>query len=123
MAHTDIHLTDEHNVFKPSQIEVSVVKGDSITFSTQGGVPVALFFSPGAVGVLSPSPVVPTLLGQGEKGDFTFTSSEAGAYSVFFEKNATQPPPHYPVRPANVLLLEIDASHSGFGGPESGTRG
>jgi plastocyanin len=123
MAHTDILLTDEHNVFKPSQTEVSVVKGDSITFSTQGGVPVALFFSPGAVGVLSPSPVVPTLLGQGEKGDFTFTSSEAGAYSVFFEKNATQPPPHYPVRPANVLLLEIDASHSGFGGPESGTRG
>jgi hypothetical protein len=123
MAHTDILLRDERGVFMPSQTEVSVVKGDSITFSTQGGVPVALFFSPGAIGVLSPSPAVPTLLGQDANAQFSFTSSEAGAYSVFFETKASQPPPHYPVRPGNVLLLEIDTSHSGFSGPEVGTRG
>ena len=123
MAHTDILLTDERGVFMPSKPEVSVVKGDSISFSTQGGVPVALFFSPDAVGVLSPSPAVPTLLGQGEKSEFTFTSSEAGAYSVYFEKNASEPPAHYPVRPTNVLLLAIDTSHTGFSGPEVGTRG
>jgi hypothetical protein len=123
MAHTDIILTEEQGVFSPSQQQVSVVKGDSISFSTSDGVPVALFFSSGAVGVLSPAPSVPTMLGSGEKAEFTFSSSDAGAYSVYFEKNASEPPPHYSVRPSSVLMLEIDTSHSGFGGPESGTRG
>jgi hypothetical protein len=123
MAHTDIILTDEQGVFSPSQQQVSVVKGDSISFSTSNGVPVALFFSPGAAGVLSPAPSVPTMVAQGAKAEFTFTSSDAGAYSVYFESNASEPPPHYPVRPSNMLMLEIDTSHSGFGGPESGTRG
>jgi hypothetical protein len=123
MAHTDIIITDEQGVFTPSQPQVSVVKGDSISFSASGAVPVALFFSSGAVAVLSPAPSVPTLLGAGEKAEFTFTSSDAGAYSVFFEKDASEPPAYFPVRPSNVLLLEIDTSHSKFGGSEVGTRG
>lgn len=123
MAHTDILLTDLHGVFKPSQTGVSVVKGDSVTFSTNDGVPVALFFSSDAAQVLSPSPSVPSMLGKGQKATFTFTSSDAGAYSVFFEKDASEPPSHYPVRPSNLLLLELDTSHSGFSGPQSGTRG
>ena len=123
MAHTDIILSEEHGVFKPSQPQVSVVKGDSISFSTSDGVPAALFFSSGAVAVLSPAPSVPTTLGSGDKVQFTFTSSDAGAYSVFFEKDASEPPAYFPVRPSNVLLLEIDTSHSKFGGSEVGTRG
>jgi hypothetical protein len=123
MAHTDIILTDERGVFMPSQPQVSVVKGDSISFSTSDGVPVALFFSSGAAAVLSPSPSLPTLLGSGEKAEFTFTSSDTGAYSVFFEKDAAEPPPYYPVKPSNLLLLEIDSSHAVFGGPVTGTRG
>ena len=122
MAHTDIIITDEQGVFTPSQPQVSVVKGDSISFSTNGGVPVALFFSSGAVAVLSPVPPVPALLGPGEKAEFTFTSSDTGAYSVFFEKDASEPPAYYPVRPSNLLLLEIDTSHSGFSGSQTGTR-
>jgi hypothetical protein len=122
MAHTDIILTEERGVFTPSPDHVPVVKGDSISFSTKDGVPVALFFSSGAVGVLAPAPSVPTLLGSKEKAGFTFTSSDAGAYSVFFEKDASEPPPHYPVRPSNLLSLEIDTSHAPFSGPESGTR-
>jgi hypothetical protein len=122
MAHTDIILTEQRGVFTPSQPQVSVVKGDSISFSTGDGVPVALFFSSAAAAVLSPVPSVPIMLAQGEKTEFTFTSSDAGAYSVFFERSASEPPAHYPVRPSNVLLLEVDPSHAPFGGPETGTR-
>jgi hypothetical protein len=123
MAHTDIILTEERGIFSPSQDHVPAVKGDSISFSTSDGVPVALFFSPGAVGVLSPAPSVPTLVGSKEKAEFTFTSSDTGAYSVFFERDASEPPPFYPVQSSNVLLLKLDLGHGGgFSGPESGTR-
>ena len=123
MAHTDIILKEVDGVFVPSQSQVSVDKGDSIAFSTSDNRQVALFFSPGAVPVLSPAPSVPTVLAPAKKAEFTFTSSDAGAYSVFFEKDASTPPAHFPVRPSNLLLMEIDTSHSGFGGPQSGTRG
>jgi hypothetical protein len=122
MAHTDITLKQADGVFVPSQPQVPVVKGDTIAISTNDGSQVALFFSPEAVPALSPAPSVPTVLAPGQKAEFTFTSSDAGAYSVFFEKDATTPPAHFPVRPSNLLLLEIDSSHSGFGGPQSGTR-
>jgi hypothetical protein len=122
MAHTDIILKQTDGVFVPSQPQVQVVKGDTFALSTSDGGLVALFFSPGAIPVLSPAPSVPTILAPGQKAEFTFTSSDSGAYSVFFEKDATTPPAHFPVRPSNLLLLEIDSSHSGFGGPESGTR-
>jgi hypothetical protein len=122
MAHTDIILKLADGVFVPSQPQVPVVKGDTISISTSDGALVAIFFSPGAVGVLSPAPSVPTVLASGQKAEFTFTSSDSGAYSVFFEKSASTPPAYFPVRPSNVLLLETDSSHSGFGGPDSGTR-
>ena len=122
MAHTDIILTEEQGVFNPSQSSVPAIKGDSISFSTSDGLPVALFFSPGAVSLLSPSPSVPTIVGPGEKAGFSFTSSEAGAYSVFFERTASEPPPHYPVRPSTSLSLEVDTSHATFSGPMSDTR-
>lgn len=122
MAHTDITLKQADGVFVPSQPQVPVVKGDTISISTGDGGQVALFFSPGAVPVLSPAPSVPTVLAPGQKAEFTFASSDTGAYSVFFEKDASTPPAHFPVRPSNLLLLEIDSSHSGFGGPQSGPR-
>jgi len=120
MAHTDIVLKEADGIFVPSQPEIPVVKGDTIAFSTSDGKQVALFFSPGAVPVLSPSPQVPTTLGAG-KLEFTFTSSEAGAYSVYFEKDTSTPPAHFPVRPSNVLLLETETPS--FSGPNTGTRG
>jgi hypothetical protein len=122
MAHTDITLKEMDGVFVPSQAQVPVVKGDTLAISTSDGRQVTLFFSPGAVSALSPAPSVPTVLASGKKAEFTFTSSASGAYSVFFEKDASTPPAHFPLRPSNVLLLEIDTSHSGFSGPDSTTR-
>jgi hypothetical protein len=117
MAHTDITLKDTGGVFVPSQPQVPVVKGDTISFSTSDGRPVAIFFSPGAASVLSPVPAVPTKLDSRQKAEFAFTSSADGAYSVFFEKDAYTPPAHFPLRKSNLLLLEIDASGGGFSGP------
>jgi plastocyanin len=121
MAHTEIVLKEADGIFVPSQSEVPVVKGDTIAFSTSDGKQVALFFSPGAVPALSPSPQVPMALAAGKKLEFTFTSSEAGAYSVYFEKDASTPPAHFPVRPSNVLLLQTETPS--FSGPNTGTRG
>ena len=121
MAHTDIVLKETDGIFVPSQAEVPVVKGDTITFSTSDDKQVALFFSPAAVPVLSPSPQVPMALAAGKKVEFTFTSSEAGAYSVYFEKDAFTPPAHFPVRPSNVLLLKTETPN--FGGPVTEPRG
>jgi plastocyanin len=122
MARTDITLKEADGVFVPSQSQVSVVKGDTITFSTSDGRQVALFFSSGAVAVLSPAPAVPTMLASGKKAEFTFTSSDAGTYSVFFEKDATAAPAHFPVKKSNLLLLEIDAGGANYGGPGGTTR-
>lgn len=116
MAHSDVTLTEAENVFLPSKSQVPVVKGDTITFSTSDARQVVLFFSPGAVSVLSPKPAVPTMLPSGEKAEFTFTSSDAGAYSVFFEANAASAPDHFPAFKTTNLLLEID-SGGNFGGP------
>jgi plastocyanin len=117
MAQTDITLKNADGVFVPSQPQVSVVKGDTITFSTSDGRQVVLFFSSGAASVLSPTPAVATIVDAGKKAEFTFTSSEPGAYSVFFELNAASAPAHFPVRKSNHLLLEIDSSGGGFSGP------
>ena len=122
MAHTDIILTEEDGVFTPSQPDVPVVKGDTIAIWTQNGRQVALFFSPGAVPALSPAPGVPMVVAPGSKAEFTFTTSDAGAYSVYFETDAANTPAHFKLRPSNALLLETDNSHSGFGGPDSGIR-
>jgi hypothetical protein len=116
MAHTDITLKNDGGVFVPSQSQVPVVKGNTISFATSDGSQVAIFFSSGAASVLSPAPAVPTVLASGKKAEFTFTSSDAGAYSAFFELNAASAPTHFPVYKSNNLLLEID-SGGNFGGP------
>jgi hypothetical protein len=121
MAHTDIALHQANGVFVPSQSQVSVVEGDTIAFSINDGSQVAIFFSPGAAAALSPSPAVPTMLGSGNNAEFTFTTSDAGAYSVFFEKAISSRPVHYPLRESNLLLLQIETSGIGFSSPFTGT--
>jgi hypothetical protein len=122
MAHTDIILKETDGAFLPSQSNVSVVQGDTIAFSTANGSQVVLFFSPAAAAVLSPIPPAPLVLPLGGKAEFTFTSSDTGAYSVFFETDTSRPPAHFPVQPSNRLLLEMDAGPGGFSGPHIPTR-
>jgi hypothetical protein len=117
MKHTEITLTNNNGVLVPSADSVSVVSGDTIAFSTTDGSTAVLFFSPGAVAVLSPPPSGPVTSAGSEKITFTFTSSDAGAYSVFFETSSSATHPPFPVQESKSLHLETDSKGSGFGGP------
>jgi plastocyanin len=121
MASTTIIISSQDGALVPSQPSVPAVNGDTITFSAQG-VSAILFFSPGAIAILNPSPSAPVTIAAGGNTSFTFTSSSPGAYSVYFEPNASSPPASFPVQPSNLLLLEIDTSGVGFGGPGAGTK-
>ena len=116
MANTDITISKKDGVLVPSQSSVPAVQGNTVTFSAQSDS-ATLFFSPEAASILSPAPSAPVSIAAGGKTAFTFTSSKPGAYSVFFEPNASTPPANFPVRPSNLLLLEIDTRGIGFGGP------
>jgi hypothetical protein len=121
MAHTDVTLTNDSGVLVPSLPSVPVTSGDSIAFSTSNGA-AFLFFSTDAAAALSPAPTGPVEVGSSKPTAFTFTSSEPGAYSVFFEASASSAPPNFPVRQSNQLTLEIDDSGTNFGGPSAGTK-
>ena len=121
MANTVITISMENGVLVPSQPSVPAVQGNTVTFSAPRDS-ATLFFSPGAVSILSPAPSGPVSIASGGKTSYTFNSSKPGAYSVFFEPNASSPPANFPVRPSNLLLLEIDTSHVGFGGPGGGPQ-
>lgn len=122
MASTAITLTNNQGVLVPSQPSVPVASGDTITFSTSDGTRAYLFFSPGAAGVLSPAPASPVEVSS-TAASFTFTSSDAGAYSVFFETSADTTPPDFPVLPSGLLMLDIDTTGIGFAGQDNRTRG
>lgn len=121
MANTDITISKKDGVLVPSQNSVPAVQGNTVTFSAQSDS-ATLFFSPDAVSILSPAPSAPVTIAAGGKSAFTFTSSKPGAYSVYFEPNASTPPANFPVRPSNLLLLEIDTRGIGFGGPGGGPQ-
>ena len=121
MAHTDVTLTSDSGVLVPSLPSVPVTSGDTIAFSTSNGA-AFLFFSPDAAAALSPAPTGPVEVDSSKPASFTFTSSEPGAYSVFFEASAASAPTNFPVRQSNLLLFEIDGSGTNFGGPSAGTK-
>jgi len=116
MAHTEVTLTNNSGVLVPSVDSIRVVSGDTIAFSTTDGSSAVLFFSPGAVAVLSPPPSGPVTSAGSEKITFTFTSSDPGAYSVFFETSNSASHPPFPVQESGLLHLETDSKGSGFGG-------
>lgn len=122
MATTAITLTLEEGLLVPSQPSVPFVSGSSVSFATSDGSPAFLFFSPAAIAALSPPPAVPYAV-SGSTAEFTFNSSDPGQYSVYFETAASATPPPFPVGSSAKLLLEIDSSGIGFGGPIVNTKG
>jgi len=121
MAHTDVTLTNDNGVLVPSLPSVPVTSGDTIAFSTNNGA-AFLFFSQDAAAALSPAPTGPVEVDSSKPASFTFTSSESGAYSVFFETSAASAPSSFPARQSNQLLFEIAAIGVSFGGPNAGMR-
>lgn len=110
MANTDVVLVfnSEGGVYVPAVAAVPVVSGDTVSFSTSDGSPVQLFFSPGAMSVLSPMSANPFTIPAGQKASFSFTSSAPGAYSVFFEPQGNSPHSNFPTGVSQQLQLETD---------------
>ena len=122
MANTVITLTNEQGALVPSQPSVAVNSGDTISFSTSDGNAAYLFFSPAAIATLSPTPSNPAEISS-VAATFEFTSSSAGAYSVYFETDAGVTVPAFPVVQSDQLLLEVDLSNVNFGVANDRSRG
>lgn len=112
MTNTHVVLTDNQGVLVPSPDSVRVATGDSITLATADGRAALAFFSPDAESVLSPKPANPCPIPAGAKAHFTFTSSQAGAYSAYFGYGAGDAPAGFPGGTSEMLALEINVSVS-----------
>ncbi|HEY1985259.1 MAG TPA: hypothetical protein VGG85_07620 [Terracidiphilus sp.] len=103
MAHTDVTLINAEGVYVPSADSVSVTSGDTVSFKTSDGKIALAFFSPDAVAAISPSPVNPvSIKGQAQ---FSFATSAAGAYLVFFGTDPTATAPSFRGEHSQLLLL------------------
>jgi hypothetical protein len=122
MAHTEVFLSNDAGVLIPSLSTVSVSKGDTVAFSNTGTGTAFAFFSPGATAVLSPAPSSPVSLSSENPTVFTFTSSDAGSYTVFFEASADAPIPEFPGGVSTHLHLAIDSDGAVFGANTDHTR-
>jgi len=122
MANTTITLTNEQGALVPSQPSVPVSSGDTVAFSTSDGSMAFLFFSPDAIAALSPAPSNPVEVSS-VPAVFTFTSSDPGAYSVYFETAADATTPAFPLLPSNLLMLEVDLSHVTYSVINNSTKG
>ena len=123
MAHTEVFLSNDAGVLVPSLPSVAVSKGDTVAFSIKNAGTAFAFFSPSASAVLSPAPSNPVSLSSETPKVFTFTSSDAGSYSVFFEEDAKAVVPEFPGGTSNLLRMEIDSDGAGFGTSTDHTRG
>jgi hypothetical protein len=134
MANTEITISNSGGVLIGSQPSVTVSEGDTVTFSIGSGQ-AFLFFSPGAAAVLSPSPKGPVPVGPSAEATFTFTTSQPGAYSLFFGTDASFAPPNFQGGESSQLWFEIIAPDViapeppveaspviNFGGPSAGPR-
>jgi hypothetical protein len=118
MTHTDVVLTDNGGVVVPVADSVRVAAGDTIAFATANGRAAFAFFSPDAASVLSPKPANPCPIAAGGKAQFSFTSSEPGAYSAYFGYAETDGPSAFPGGHSQMLGLEINSSDAQpFSGP------
>ena len=107
MANTEVKIINDGGLFLPNVSSIPVVTGDSISFSTNDGSPVALFFSPDATSILKPRPTTPTLIAASGKAEFAFTSSAPGAYSVFCGAVDSPVPTEFPGKVSKALIVQI----------------
>lgn len=127
MANHIVTLTSSQGVLLSDTDFVPVVHGDTLTIGTQDGSPFSLYFSPEATAVLTPKPESPFVVPHGTKANFTFESSQDGAYTVYYGALDATAPSMFPTEVSNRLYLATLSSGSGSftgpGGNESMTTG
>jgi hypothetical protein len=118
MANHIVTLTKADGMFVADTMSVPVVNGDTLTIGTDDGSAFALFFSPAAEAIVSPKPESSFVAPKGTKAIFTFTSSKAGAYTVFYGPIGSDQPGSFSTDSStNLYLNPVSVAGVGFGGP------
>ena len=112
MANTNVTLVHTDGTYVPSMTAVSVVSGDTVSFSTDDGSAALAYFSPAALAVLSPTPTNPATIGAAGRSVFSFATSNPDAYSVVFAAQGSPAPANYPDGPSGNLVLEFEAPNA-----------
>ena len=109
MANVDITLSIQGESVLSDTPALTVVDGGTFTVLASGGT-AALFFSPDLSAVVSPQPSGPVTLEDGQNAAFTFTSSEAGGYFIFYGPVGLDLEVGFPPQISNILYLETFAA-------------
>ena len=89
MANTTITFQDVDDYLVPSVSSVSVVGGDTITFTAPQSTSAKLCIPSGTAAILSPTPDNSnTQIAAGASVIFTFTSSATGTYCILLQKQS-----------------------------------
>ena len=83
MANTDVTLTSQDGSVFSDNAAITVFDGDTFTVTSNGGV-TALLFSPDLAASVSPETQVPITLTDGQRVEFTFTSSDPAGYFIAY---------------------------------------
>ena len=119
MPTTGVLIHDELGLRVPSVPSVPILSGNGITFTAADGADSALYFSPPAAAILTPSPVSPVSLASGATVEYAFASASAGAYGVIVRAPDSPPPSEYDFGGAAdppVLVIQAGEGTS-FPGP------
>jgi hypothetical protein len=115
MPNTTIVIRDQDGLRVPSIPSLTITAGSEFTFTAEKNADSALYFSPAAAAILSPSPAVRTELKAGHSVSFTFASTfPPGAYGVVVQAPTDHPPHSLSFgHPATPPVLVIQSG--GFG--------
>ncbi len=99
MANIDVVIRDEMGLRVPSDPELAVVPGDTVTFTVEDGANSALYFSPETASILSPKPGVRVDLDFGQKLIYTFEVAGPGVYGVITQAPEASTPESFDFGP------------------------
>ncbi len=116
MNSTQINLQISGGVVVPSQNDVKVIQGDTVTFVNADAAPVSVFFSPDAMKAMSPTPAATETISADGTAGFAFTTSAHGSYTAFFGTVGSTAPKVFPTDKSDYLNLEVIDSGVSFGG-------
>jgi hypothetical protein len=109
MATTKILIQNELGLPVPNVSSVSIVAGDSLTFTAGNGDASTLYFSPATISILTPTPATPVNLPSGGSVTYTFKTAAAGAYGVILSSLEASAPEVYDFNPADPPVFMIQA--------------
>lgn len=95
MSSTSVVIRDVMGRRAPSVPRVSVVLGDTVTFTVEEGADAKLYFAPQTRSILTPSPDPELSLSYGQTVTYAFLSASAGPYCLIVQDQVSPAPPTF----------------------------